>query len=478
MKQHPTTAALSLLVVLSVFCWGSSLLGQTKSDRLTVYAGATFFNDPELDSVVLVEFPFTLNRHEFEFFQPDSLDTRYYARIFAEVVLFGVDGLPVDSARTYFSAVVNSLEEASLKGIKLFNGLALVVRPGVYSARVTVIDAVGKAKGESFYDKMIVEPPLKDRISIGGKCLAYGIRKAADTPATENDRLVKNGLVVLCNPLGIFGSEDTTAYIYAELYNLQYNPETPSSFRLAFKVFDDSGRVYSDLGYKSVEKAGTSAVIAESFDIAGWPVGTYRLRITATDLLSQQSDSQQVAVTIFAPEVAAEIPAAAVVFDPYDTLSPEVQLRLVDYLLTPVEKDALKSLNRQGRPSFLAQFWRANDSDPNTAVNETRLEAIERYEYANHNFSTGSGEPDGWRTDRGRIYMTYGPWEERDDIEAPRVGNPFVVWFYHSLREGSVFVFEDRQGYRDYTLVHSNVEGERYSKNWEDRLRQDIYNME
>ncbi len=478
MKQHPTTAVLSILVALSFFCWSGLLSAQDMDDRLTVYAGATFFNDPALDSVVLVEFPFTLNRDEFQFFQPDSLDTRYYARVFAEVTLFGVDGLPTDSARTYFSAVVGSREEASTRGVKLFNSLALVIRPGVYSARVTVIDVVGKAQGEFFYEKIIVEPPVKDVISIGGKCLAYDISRAAEDPSTEFNRLIKNGLVVLHNPLGIFGTEDTAAHLYAELYNLQYEPETPSQVRLAFKVIDDSGRVHSDLGHKTIDKVGGTAVIAESFGIAGWPAGTYRLRITATDLLSRQSDSQQVAVTIVGPETVAEVMEEAEVFDPYDTLSLEVQKRLVNYLLTPVEKDALNSLNRTGISNFLSQYWREHDSDPATRANETRLAIIERYEYANRHFSNDSEKSDGWLTDRGRIYMTYGPWEDRDNIQAPRLGNPFVVWHYHSLREGSVFVFEDRQGYQDYTLVHSNVEGERYSKAWEDRLRQDNLSME
>jgi len=477
MKQYLTTAILAFLVVLSFCCCGT-LSAQASNDRLTVYAGATFFNDPELDSVILIEFPFTLSRHEFEFFQPDSLDSRYFARIFAEVMLYGVDGLPVDSAKTYFSAAVGSLEEASVEGIKLFNSLALVVKPGIYSARVTVIDAVDKTQGEFFYQRIIVEPSVKDRVSIGGKCLAYNITRAENDPAEEYNRLVKNGLVVLCNPLGIFGTDDTTAYFYAELYNLQYDPETPSKFQLAFKVLDASDLVYSNLGHKTVEKTGNTAVIAESFEIAGWPAGTYRLQVTAVDLLTGQADSQQVAVTIVAPGALAEVLQVEEKVDPYDTLSLEIQQRLVRYMLTPVEREALKALNQQGKRSFLAQYWRDNDSDPSTRFNETRKELFERYEYVNRTFSTSMESADGWQSDRGRIYMTYGPWEDRDDIESPRLGNPFVVWHYHSLREGSVFVFEDRQGFQDYTLVHSNIEGERYSKEWEDRLRQDIYNME
>lgn len=476
MKLHFRTAVLSLLAVLLVF---GSVDAQSDDTKLTVYAGATFFNDPELDSVTLVEFPFTLNRSQFEFYRPDSLDSRYYARIFAQVTLFGVDGLPLDSANTYFSAAVDSLAEVATKDIKLFNSLALLVKPGIYSARMTVIDAVSKARGEFFYDKMIVEPAIKDKLSIGGKCLAYNITRAPAGHTSENDRLVKNGLRVLCNPLGIFGATDTVAYFYAELYNLQYDPETPSTFQLAFKVLDEKGEVYSDLGYKSVEKGGSTAVIAQPIDITYWPTGVYYLQVKAADPLSAQSDSQQVAISIMTPETVARAAGVSERYhDPYDTLALDVQLNLVYYLLTPVEKEALKGLNAQGKSTFLKQYWRDHDSDPTTPFNETRLEELNRYEFSNNRFSTNTEKTDGWKSDRGRIYMTYGPWEERDDVESPRVGNPFEVWYYHSIREGAVFVFEDLQGFRDYTLVHSNVEGERHDSDWENRLRQDIYNLE
>ena len=79
---------------------------------------------------------------------------------------------------------------------------------------------------------------------------------------------------------------------------------------------------------------------------------------------------------------------------------------------------------------------------------------------------------DGWSTDRGRIYMTYGPWDERDDNEAPRVGNSYEVWYYRSIKQGLMFIFEDYSGNDDYRLVHSNVFGEVYNQEWQDRVDQ------
>jgi hypothetical protein len=97
---------------------------------------------------------------------------------------------------------------------------------------------------------------------------------------------------------------------------------------------------------------------------------------------------------------------------------------------------------------------------------------IALYNYANQNWSIAGDKDDGWATDKGRIYMTHGPWDVIDDFQAPIIGNPYTIWHYHSLEDGSVFVFEDKQGFNDYRLVHSNYKGEVFSKNWDALLRE------
>jgi len=73
--------------------------------------------------------------------------------------------------------------------------------------------------------------------------------------------------------------------------------------------------------------------------------------------------------------------------------------------------------------------------------------------------------------------MLYGPWDEKDEISTPRTGNPFVIWYYHKVKGGSYFVFEDQEGYRDFKLVHSNVQGERYDKDWAARIQDEMLDI-
>ena len=77
------------------------------------------------------------------------------------------------------------------------------------------------------------------------------------------------------------------------------------------------------------------------------------------------------------------------------------------YIITPQEKAAFDQLQTDDeRYQFVEQFWLRRDPTPDTMVNETRDEHYRRIAYANERFP--SGKP-GWKTDRGRIYITWGP---------------------------------------------------------------------
>ncbi len=462
------TGGLVLAIAITVCLFGSA---RALDGDLTVYAASICFDRQEFDTVALVEFPFALERSEFEFFRPDSAGGVFFARIFAKINLYGVDGLPVDSATTYFSAAVPDLETAAQPGYRLFNSIALVVRPGVYTARVKVIDVKSKAEGEYFIERVTVDSPTASRLAVGGESLAYGIAYLGPEALTGGAGVPRNGYEVLCNPLGVYSTEDTLAYLYAEVYNLEFDAQSSSEFSLALAALDRKGEVFRELGRKVVPKKGRSAVVVESFDIKGWAPGEYTIRLTVADHRGGGEVAEDLSLSIVAPRVAEEFTAPVALDDPLDTLNLEVQLRLLHYLLAPDERASLEGLNQIGQYSYVQQYWQERDSDPTTRLVENRLEMYERYLVSNNFFSVEEGKTDGWRTDRGRILMTYGAWERLDDMVHPTGGYPYQVWYYDSYREGAVFVFEDEDGFGDFRLVHSNMDNEKYNAFWESWIR-------
>lgn len=455
---------------------GSFVSAQTAPEPLTVYAGSIVFNNPAFDSVALVDFPFTVKRHELQFFKPDTTVEEVEGRVFAAVIVYGVDGLAVDSSDTYFSVRAPSLADAGENELTLFNRLSVLAAPGVYTARVTVIDVVSKREGEFFLDRVVVEPPSRREMDIGAGTLAYGIKRIDDS--SQIDRNVRNGYRVLANPLSVFSVLDSTIWVYAELYNLPFDEDGDAEFTLNYSAIGPADSLIRDLGTVSRRKPGGSAVIVQEIDIGGWRFGDYAIRLVATDPSSNQIDTLVLPFRLFPEAEQLAALAGRLLEDPYDTLSLEDRIRLVHYQLTPGEKQTLNMLSSEGKNNFLDQYWREKDSDPATKVIENRLQMMNRYGYVQSHFSTNSKSSDGWFSDRGRIYMTFGPWEERVDIQTPDLGDPYEVWYYHTVRGGVLFVFEDRGGLHDYRLVHSTMEGEFFDKVWEARLERDIFRRE
>src|SRR5579885_2169913 len=92
----------------------------------------------------------------------------------------------------------------------------------------------------------------------------------------------------------------------------------------------------------------------------------------------------------------------------------------VAYIITDEERQAFKRLNTdEERQQFIEQFWLRRDPTPDTEENEFREEHYRRIAYANERFA--SGIP-GWKTDRGMIYIKFGP---PDEIEEHPTGGTY-----------------------------------------------------
>jgi GWxTD domain-containing protein len=85
----------------------------------------------------------------------------------------------------------------------------------------------------------------------------------------------------------------------------------------------------------------------------------------------------------------------------------------VAYIISNEERQAWTRLaTDEEREQFIEQFWLRRDPSPDTVENEFKEEHYRRIAYANQRYA--SGIP-GWKSDRGRIYITYGPPDEIED---------------------------------------------------------------
>jgi len=110
----------------------------------------------------------------------------------------------------------------------------------------------------------------------------------------------------------------------------------------------------------------------------------------------------------------------------------------VAYIITDEERSAFKQLtNDEERDQFIEAFWQRRDPTPDTIENEYKEEHYRRIAYANEHFAAGIP---GWKTDRGRMYIMYGP---ADEIDAHPSGGSYQRPIEEGGGETSTYPFED-----------------------------------
>jgi GWxTD domain-containing protein len=139
----------------------------------------------------------------------------------------------------------------------------------------------------------------------------------------------------------------------------------------------------------------------------------------------------------------------------------------VVYIISPEERTAFLQLSTsEEREQFIEQFWLRRSSNPDLPENDFKEEHYRRIAYANEHFA--SGIP-GWRTDRGRIYIIWGPADEVDshptggtyDRPMEEGGGstttyPWETWRYRYLEglgNNVILEFVDPSGSGEYHLT-------------------------
>src|SRR5690348_1812705 len=139
----------------------------------------------------------------------------------------------------------------------------------------------------------------------------------------------------------------------------------------------------------------------------------------------------------------------------------------VTYIITPEERNAFLQLDtNEEREQFIEQFWLRRSSNPDLPDNDFKEEHYRRIAYANEHYA--SGIP-GWKTDRGRMYIMWGP---PDEIESHPTGGtydrpmeegggststyPWETWrwrYLEGIGENVIIEFVDTTGSGEYHMT-------------------------
>jgi GWxTD domain-containing protein len=109
--------------------------------------------------------------------------------------------------------------------------------------------------------------------------------------------------------------------------------------------------------------------------------------------------------------------------------------------------EEMQKAEPQSRRKMFEDFWKKKDPTPTTDYNELMDEYYARVEYSNKMFKHFS---DGWKTDRGMVYIIFGPPSSVERRPFDIDSKPYEVWTYYEINRE--FVFIDQSGFGDYRL--------------------------
>jgi GWxTD domain-containing protein len=122
------------------------------------------------------------------------------------------------------------------------------------------------------------------------------------------------------------------------------------------------------------------------------------------------------------------------------------------YIVKGADYKQIIEADEATRDSLVAAFWRQRDPEPAMSRNHLREEFYRRVAFAQMRFAAAGSGKAGWETDRGRIYIKYGPPREVHHQFAEQGATPYEIWLYPDL--DLHFIFRDKTGAGDFELVN------------------------
>ena len=126
----------------------------------------------------------------------------------------------------------------------------------------------------------------------------------------------------------------------------------------------------------------------------------------------------------------------------------DLALKQMKYYMVPDENYKKSSNYKRDKEKYFYDLWKDVDPTPNTEFNELMNEYYKRVSYANENFD---GWKEGWETDRGMIYILFGPPDQVERTSPSMTRSTlYLIWTYNKINKQ--FIFKDQNGFGDFRL--------------------------
>lgn len=345
---------------------------------------------------------------------------------------------------------------------------------GDYDMEIRIRDINSDAQGYIVNEPITIDFAEND-IQVSGIELVDSYKVSTKTTV-----ITKSGYDLIPLPINYYPPSVDKIVFYTEIYNTSkvFGENGKYLLRIYIEELQTSKKIDALVFQKRMNARDVEPILHE-FDISDLPTGDYNLVVEVKDRDNKLVGMGQL---FFMRKNDLESSVSLANID-------QVRNSFVNYI---TNRDTLKEYIRSLRPiststektfvdenietaellilqQFFLNFWLERDPlHPEKAWADYAAEVVK----VNYNFSTKIRK--GYETDRGRVYLQYGPPNTITKVEHEPNAYPYEIWHYYQLlnQTNRKFVFYNPDLVtNDYELLHSDVPGELNDYNWRVKLQ-------
>lgn len=345
---------------------------------------------------------------------------------------------------------------------------------GGYLMEIIISDINNSKSSFNTSDSIYIDYPI-DKACISGIQLVESYKKT-ETPSM----ISKSGFDLMPYPSDFIPQSITKLAFYTEIYNTDksFGKEDKFIINSSIESFETHKTVGNYFSFKKGTVANVIPILNE-FEITELPSGNYYLVVEVRDKDNSivtinkqffqrsnpnlQFDINQITSLQYQNTFVDSFRNADVLLDFIKCLYPISSEMERLYETNQINKSNLTTMKQ-----FFLNFWiNRSSANPEKAWYRYYAEVLK----VNNSFKTPIKR--GYLTDRGRVYLQYGPPNAIDRTDKDPSFYPYEIWHYYTLnnQRNKKFVFYNPDLVtNDYELIHSDANGEMSDPAWNKKI--------
>ena len=393
---------------------------------------------------------------------------KYQGMLRVKIAFYENDSIALENEYNLLSPEYTSEEEAKLNFI---DQQRYALKNGQYEMRISISDAT--------IDKEPYVLSETVKIEYSNNLLALSDFELIEnyTKSTVQGPLTKSGIDIIPYVSNFYPENFNRLSFYIELYNIDKIIKNPDKFMFNYYIesYENSVTMNQFSHFVKMNPQAVNVLLGE-FLLDDLPSGNYNLVVNIKDKENNSLVSKKCFFQRRNPNVQLkmdDIKSVSVKNTFVENITEFDELKEHTKSLRPIASDnekifidnQIKANQFELMQQFFLSFWQKRNPDTPEASWLKYLAEVKKV-----NAAFGANILKGYETDRGRVYLQYGPPDTRSESPSEPSAYPYEIWHYHQLKQQTNrrFIFYDPSfSTNNYLLIHSDAVGEIRNDRWQ-----------